>query len=98
MLTRIESALLLNDPAKLKELIATSSFTRARALIDSAKAQPHLRRYGMYREWMPSDKGRYYIYRSGRSDNLLNFFYGLVLRNFPTRKVISERARLNMTT
>ncbi len=82
VITAHESALLLNDPTKLKELIETSSFTRARALIDSAKAQPNLRRFGMYREWMPSDKGRYYIYRSGRSDNLLNFSMAL-FKKFP---------------
>ncbi|RYD52815.1 MAG: hypothetical protein EOP52_01320 [Sphingobacteriales bacterium] len=82
VVTYVESALLLNDPAKLTELIRTSSFTRAQELIAAAKAQERLRRFGIAREWWPGPDGRYRIHRFMHTDNLLNLSLAL-FKKFP---------------
>lgn len=82
VVTYYESALLLNDPDKLTELIRTTSFTRAQELIATAKAQEGLRQFGMSREWRPGPDGRYRVYRFMRTDNLLNISLAL-FKKFP---------------
>ncbi len=72
VLTNYENAGIINDPARLKELMRTQSFIRAKELIDSGKAQLNLRRTVWHWEWKPGPDGRYRIHRTSGSDNLIN--------------------------
>lgn len=77
-----ESALLMATPATVNELIKTTSFARAHALIEDAKTQPNLRRYVRSLEWDLRPDGKYYFQQAMQSDNLLNISLAL-FKKFP---------------
>ncbi len=77
-----ESAMLIAPPATVTELIKTTSFTRARTLIEEVKTQTNLRRLINQREWQLSEDGKYHFKQSMQSDNLLNISLAL-FKKFP---------------
>ena len=83
VLVSYESSLLMAPPATVTELIKTTSFSRARALIVEVKGQTALRRLVSQREWQPSDEdGKYHFKYTLKSDNLLNVSLA-VFKKFP---------------
>lgn len=77
-----EAAMLISAPEMVDDIIKTTSFARAQALIEAAKAQTNLRRYVQEHDWELHDDGKYHFHHSMQSDNLLNFSLAL-FKKFP---------------